>query len=285
MLVRVPANLPGGFRAVTVPGMSVLTVRGVDLHHDLAGLGPTMIWGHGLTSSQSREDATGLVDWARVREHARVLRYDARGHGDSESTADPGDYHWRALAHDQLALADALDIERYIAGGASMGCATALHAAVLAPERVSALVLVIPPTAWATRAAQQQGYEVSARLVEQGQLDLLVQGARATPSPDPLVDEPAWKDGFEQMIRSTDPVRLARIFRGAAITDLPEPDAIAAIDVPTLILCWTGDAGHPFSTAERLAELIQGSHIAVASTSGQLAGWTSRIVRFLDDLV
>ncbi len=264
--------------------MSALNIRGVDLHHDLAGQGPTMIWGHGLTSSRCREDEMGLIDWARVREHARVLRYDARGHGDSDSTADAGDYHWRALAHDQLALADALDIEHYIAGGASMGCATALHAAVLAPERISALVLAIPPTAWATRAAQQQGYELSAQLVEQGEFDLLVTGSRATPSPDPLVDVPAWKDSFEQVIHTTDPVRLARIFRGAATTDLPEPDAIAAIDVPTLILCWTGDAGHPFSTAERLAEMIPGSRISVSSTFDQLARWTDTINKFLDQL-
>jgi 3-oxoadipate enol-lactonase len=264
--------------------MSTLTVRGVDLHHDLAGTGPTMIWGHGLTSSRAREDDTKLIDWARVRDHARVLRYDARGHGDSQSTEDPGDYHWRALAHDQLALADALDIDRYIAGGASMGCATALHAAVLAPDRITALILAIPPTAWATRAAQQQGYEVSAQLVEQGELDLLVQGSRATAPPDPLIDVAAWKDGFEQMIRTTDPVRLARIFRGAATADLPDPDAIAEIRVPTLILCWTGDAGHPFSTAERLAELIPGSHISVSSTFDQLARWTDTVTGFLDSL-
>jgi pimeloyl-ACP methyl ester carboxylesterase len=125
---------------------------------------------------------------------------------------------------------------------------------------------------------------LSAQLVEQGQFDLLVQGARATPSPDPLVDDPSWKDGFEEMLRTTDPVRLARILRGAAITDLPDPVAIEAIDVPTLILCWTGDPGHPFATAERLAEMIQGSQLAVASTSDQLARWTDRITTFLDAL-
>ena len=264
--------------------MSELTIRGVDLHHDVAGAGPTMIWGHGLTSSRAREDDTQLIDWTRVRRHAIVVRYDARGHGESGSTADPADYHWRALAHDQLALADALGHETYIAGGASMGCATALHAAVLAPERITALVLAIPPTAWATRAAQQQGYELSAQLVEEGQLDVLVNGARATAPPDPLIEVPAWRDGFEQMVRTTDPVRLARIFRGAAATDLPEPAAIAAIDVPTLILCWTGDAGHPFSTAERLAELINGSRISVASTFDQLSRWTDTITTFVDGL-
>jgi len=262
--------------------MSVLTIRGVDLHHDVAGTGPTLIWGHGLTSSRAREDDTRLIEWPQVRAHATVVRYDARGHGESTSTADSADYHWRALAHDQLALADALDIETFIAGGASMGCATALHAAVLAPERVTALILAIPPTAWATRAAQQEGYELSARLVEQGELDVLVNGARASAPPDPLVDVPAWRDGFEQMVRTTDPVRLTRILRGAATTDLPDPDAIATIDVPTLILCWTGDAGHPFSTAERLAELIPGSRISVASTFDQLSRWTDTITAFLD---
>ena len=69
----------------------------------------------------------GLLDWNRMRSVARVVRYDARGHGESESTPDPDTYHWRELALDQLALADVLGIERYIAAGASMGCATALR--------------------------------------------------------------------------------------------------------------------------------------------------------------
>ena len=68
------------------------------------------------------------------------------------------------------------------------------------------------------------------------------------------------------------------------MTDLPEQDAISAIDVPTLILCWTGDAGHPFSTAERLAELIPNSHISVASTFDQLTRWTDTINSFIDSL-
>ena len=268
------------------PLVRQLSVRAVDLHHDLhhdlAGTGPTMIWGHGLTSSRAREDEFGLLDWRRVREHAHVLRYDARGHGDSGSTGDLAGYHWRELAFDQLALADALGIHRYVAAGASMGCATALHAAAIAPDRITALVLAIPPTAWATRAAQQQGYEVTAQLVEQGEFDLLVAGAKASPVPDPLVDEPAWRDGFERMVGSTDPTRLARIFRGAALTDLPDPDDITRIDVPTLILAWTGDPGHPMATAERLAELLPHATLHAATTRADLLTWTDLTIDFLD---
>lgn len=264
--------------------MSALTVRDVQLHYDIDGKGPTEIWGHGLTSSRAREDELGLIDWTRVRQHARVVRYDARGHGDSGSTAEPSTYHWRELALDQLALADALGIERYIAGGASMGCATALHAATIAPNRITALVLAIPPTAWASRAAQQQGYEIGAQLVESGDRDALLDGARTTPVPDPLVGDPAWSETFERTIRSTDPVRLARIFRGAATADLPEPDAIAELHQPTLILAWTGDPGHPMATAERLAELMPHARLHAASTLADLRTWTDTTIDFLASL-
>src|SRR5690242_6825837 len=77
----------------------------------------------------------------------RVVRYDARGHGRSAATGDDADYQWSALAQDMLGVLDALGAETAVLGGASMGTATALHAAVSSPQRVEGLVLVIPPTA------------------------------------------------------------------------------------------------------------------------------------------
>jgi pimeloyl-ACP methyl ester carboxylesterase len=257
-------------------------IRGVDLDADVSGSGPDVVWGHGLTSSRAAEDELGLFDWSVIRSRSRVLRYDARGHGRSGSTAEPGDYSWRALAEDQLALVDHLGIGTFVAGGASMGCATALHAAVIAPARVRGLVLVIPPTAWETRAAQTGAYAVMADLVEAGDHATLLAGAEASPSPDPFVDDPRWKARFPELLLREDPARLARIFRGAATADLPAPEEVAAIDVPTLILAWTGDPGHPVTTAARLQELIAGSELVVATTSDGLGTWTDRVRQFLD---
>ena len=261
--------------------MDAMNVRGVDLAYEFGGDGPTVVWGHGLTSSMAKENDLGMLDWPSIRRHARVLRYDARGHGASDSTADPQTYHWRELALDQLALTTALGIDVYVAGGASMGCATALHAAIIAPERIAALLLVIPPTAWETRTAQQDNYELTATLVDNGQIDVLLAGAAATPPPDPLVGIDAWADGFEQTLLNTDPVRLSRIFRGAAIADLPSPGQIATIDVPVTILAWTGDAGHPVTTAERLADLLPQATLSLASTFDELGTWTQRSIDFL----
>ena len=239
------------------------------------------MWGHGLTSSVASEDELGLFDFDTIRTVATVLRYDARGHGESGSTPETEGYHWRALAEDQLALADRLGIGSFVSGGASMGCAAALHAAVIAPERIRGLVLVIPPTAWETRAAQTDIYAAMADLVAAGDHATLLAAAAARPSPDPFVDDPYWGERFERVLKTTEPERLARVFRGAVTTDLPPPGDIERIAVPTLILAWTGDPGHPVGTAARLHELIPHAELAVASTQQGLATWTRRVVDFL----
>jgi pimeloyl-ACP methyl ester carboxylesterase len=256
-------------------------VRGVALASERRGSGPDFVWGHGLTGSMASEDELGLFDFDELRSVATVLRYDARGHGDSGSTEDPASYHGRELALDQLELCDRLGIDRYVAGGASMGAATALHAAVLAPDRIAGLVLVIPPTAWETRADQTGRYDIIVDLVLAQDHATLLAGAAALPSPDPYVGDPDWEGRFEQVLKGTDPDRLARVFRGAANTDLPPQDEIARISIPTLILAWTGDPGHPVSSAARLQELMPHSELALATTKDGLASWTDRVRRYL----
>ncbi len=257
-------------------------IRGVELSHDRSGTGPTLVWGHGLTSSRQNEDESGLIDWSLVRRSADVLRYDARGHGQSGFTTEPDDYGWDRLALDQLALCDHLKIPSAAVGGASMGAATALHAAALSSERVRALILMIPPTAWETRAEQTDLYRQMAAVVESNGVEPLIAAGVDVAPPDPFVDSPGlWKDRRAVALRSADPLRLAGVFRGAAHADLPTRDAVAGISCPALILAWSGDPGHPVSSAERLGELIADSTVSIASTLEELGTWTSRIVDFV----
>ena len=257
-------------------------VRGVTIDHEVTGAGRPLVWGHGLTSSRADEvEPPSLLDWTRLAGAARVVRYDARGHGRSGYTDDPGHYGWDALAADQLALAEALGVDRFTAGGASMGAATALHAAAMAPERIERLVLAIPPTAWETRAEQAGIYLQMADIVQARGVEPLIRAGADLPPPDPLAGEPTWEQRRVARLRSADPVRLAGVLRGAATTDLPPPEVVAAIDAPTLVLAWTGDAAHPVSTAERLVELMAGAELAVAATAAELATWTDRISAFL----
>ncbi len=261
-----------------------VTSRTIELAWDRSGTGPTMIWGHGLTSSRESEDDSEFVDWATIRRSVDVVRYDARGHGESGYSDDASTYGWSDLAIDQLAVADALGIERFVAGGASMGTGTALHVAVRSPERVRALVLVIPPTAWETRAEQIDMYETMAQIIERRGVEILIQAGADRPPPDPFVGDDAWRDRSVERMRAADPVRLAGVFRGAAFAQLPTRDEVAAIAVPTLVVAWTGDPGHPVSTAEELHHLIDGSELHLASTAAEMATWSERIAAFVGAL-
>ncbi len=66
---------------------------------------------------------------------------------------------------------------------------------------------------------------------------------------------------------------LPSLLRGAALSDLPAPEAIARIDVPTTILAWIDDPAHPISTAESLAALMPRSTLTLAYTPEDVETW------------
>ena len=251
-------------------------VRGTRIAYDDEGSGPLVVRLHGLTGSRAADDTTGAFDPAPlVRAGHRVVRYDARGHGSSSGEKNEADYAWPNLADDLLALLDVLDVDQPVSGvGSSMGTATLLHAVLLAPDRFDRLVLACPPTAWASRTAQAGVYRAGALFVERNGKDAFVRGMRAQPRPAVLAESPVGLVDIDEAL-------LPSVLRGAAASDLPPPDQIAAIRTPTLLLAWDGDPGHPVSTAQRLHELIPGSALHVARTPAELRTWGERTVGFL----
>lgn len=87
--------------------------------------------------------AASLGYWdehAPAFEGFRTLRYDARGHG--ESDAPPGPYTLEMLAGDMAGLMDAFAIERASVCGVSLGGQVAQTFALGYPERLDRLMLV-----------------------------------------------------------------------------------------------------------------------------------------------
>ena len=246
------------------------------------GSGVPFIWGHGLTSSMDLEGELLNFGWSAISDHVEVIRYDSRGHGASTLTPDLDRYSWENLAADQLGFADTIGIDSFISGGASMGAATALHVAVSKPMRVRGLVLVIPPTGWETREAQRSLYLDRAQLIADGKIDAVIAASRQVAPPGPFGTE--WHDRIERNTRAADRERMAHVLRGAATADFPRRELVADIAAPTLILAWSGDAGHPLRSAEQLHELIRSSELVVASTSGEFATWSERIETFVQSI-
>ena len=221
---------------------------------------------HGLTSSSQRDRVLNL-DLGRGLSGTRLLRYDARGHGLSTGSSELADYRWDRLADDLLRLLDHVFPGEPVHGvGPSMGCGTLLHAITHAPERFSALTLMVPPTAWETRVSKADEYRAMAALIQAQGMEALLAVEDGATQPPAMAEAPHTRPDVSDTM-------LPTIFRGAAQADLPSPEDIKAITVPTLVLAWIDDPGHPLSTAEKLHELIADSRLVIAHTPGDLAQW------------
>jgi 3-oxoadipate enol-lactonase len=264
----------------------MMRVRGVEIESEVAGTGsgPALLWGHALMGSMRQEDEAGIMPWAGLSEEARLVRWDARGHGASEATLVDEDYCWSELAADLWALADALGEDEVVLGGISMGVGTALHAAMLAPERTLGLVLMAPPTAWESRPRQSQLYRTTARMLDfigLGPFRCIGQTLSYAARNKSLGK---LQRSVMRGLRSADPRVVHAALRGAALSDLPEPDRLEKLDVPTLILAWTGDWSHPLSTAEELAARLPNASLVVAKDANEIEEWPHVLGAFLDDL-
>lgn len=109
-------------------------------HVQQAGSGPDVVLIHGLTGDLSIWFLSGAM--TALGESHRVTAYDLRGHGYSD--APRAGYTSLDHARDLIALLDELGIGRSRLVGHSFGAVIAVHAAVIAPERVEALVLSDP---------------------------------------------------------------------------------------------------------------------------------------------
>jgi len=116
--------------------MPTAAVNGIEVSYtDSGGAGPVVVLSHGFLMNQSMFDA----QVAALAPEYRVITWDERGHG---GTAAPGPFSYWDSARDALALLDHLGIERAVLGGMSQGGFLSLRAALLAPERVSGLILI-----------------------------------------------------------------------------------------------------------------------------------------------
>src|SRR5580692_8272444 len=116
--------------------MATASVNGITLSYtDTGGDGPVVVLSHGylMDSSMFGPQVTALAP------AYRVITWDERGFGGTRAT---GPFTYWDSASDVLALLDHLGIERAVLGGMSQGGFLSLRAALTAPDRVRALILI-----------------------------------------------------------------------------------------------------------------------------------------------
>ena len=248
------------------------------------GDGQPFVWAHSLLGSMAQDLDGGVLAWRELGDIARIIRFDARGHGQSDTSGDPEDFRWDKLARSLWQVTDCYTEDKIVIGGASMGCATSLYAACQRPEQVKGLVLVIPPTAWELRKKMKRNYRVMANIVNVTR-GLPLRLLRFVPSARE-------DDGFQKNLMSVMARHLVKVkpkgvvgaMRGASLSDLPPREELAKLTMPALILAWPDDPTHPLAVAEKLRATLPNSQLNVVEHPDDPYQWPQLVREFITSL-
>lgn len=193
----------------------------------------------------------------------RRLTVECRAQGDSDA-GSVRPFSIAMFAGDVLAAADAAGLDRFVAGGISMGAAIALHLAVRYPHRVSGLVLVRP--AWAFDAAPQnmRPYVEAADLILSRPLcearEAFASSATADRFSSQAPDNLASLLGFFERKNAA---VFAQVMRAIA-NDGPGVTRVEAAGtaIPALVIGSGIDLVHPLEIARDLASAIPDATLA-----------------------
>jgi pimeloyl-ACP methyl ester carboxylesterase len=250
--------------------MPTASINGVSVNYtDTGGDGAPVVFSHGYLMDASMFDP----QVAALAPEYRVIAWDERGFGGTRAS---GPFSYWDSAADVIGLLDHLGIEQAVLAGMSQGGFLSLRAALLAPDRVRALVLIDSQAGQEDPAVAPAYEQLEQTWMEQGPAPVQdIVAAIILGPPDGPVDYQPWFAKWAAADR--DELRLA--FR--CLMDRDDiTSRLAEISCPALILHGTADAAIPVARAETVraglagtAELVLvdgGSHASNLSSSDQV---------------
>jgi len=238
------------------PGRKLMVSgRGTTFIRELPGPpgAPTLMLLHGL-------GATSALNWGRcfraLGGRFRVVAMDQRGHGRGFDTR--ARFRLSDCADDVLAVADALDCERIVPVGYSMGGPIAKLVWRKAPSRVSGLVLCATARSFGTRIGQRSAHALSpvtstlARFVPSN-----MRRSLARPFYGLGVRNQTARDFMRRELQHSDPAALMEA--AYALRRFSSHKWVGEIDVPTAVIIMQQDWLVPPARQEGLADSIPGA--------------------------
>jgi pimeloyl-ACP methyl ester carboxylesterase len=236
----------------------------IDVDYRDTGSGVPVIFIHAFPLNQTMWDDQLVA----LRTQCRVITLDLRGFG--STVAPPGPYQMGQMASDVRGLMSALDIDRAVLVGLSMGGYVSLAFYRDYPESVLAMVLADTRAKADTPEARERRLKSATKAETEGahavaadMIPLLV--GRTT-----LESRPSIVERVRAMIEANSPVGIAGAQRGMA----ERPDStplLEALDLPTLILVGAEDTLTSVAEAENLCDGIRGARLRVIPGAGHLS--------------
>jgi 3-oxoadipate enol-lactonase len=180
----------------------------------------------------------------------RVITWDERGFGETEFDGKPFTY-WDS-ARDCLGLLDELGIDQAVLGGMSQGGFLSLRAALLAPERVRALVLIDTQSGVEDPERLPAYRQMQQTWLEHGPIDELANAIAALIIGDPVVSEP-WIEKWRGLPRESMMEPTECLFNREDIAD-----RMGQIECPAIVFHGTADASIETEKGEALCRALSG---------------------------
>jgi pimeloyl-ACP methyl ester carboxylesterase len=229
--------------------MPVLARPGGTISYQITGSGqPPLLLTHGYGAAGAMFGRNLAA--ASVRN--QVVTWDIRGHGGSESPANPDSYSADAALADMAALLAELGLDRVVLGGHSLGGYLSLAFTLRHPEQVAGLVLIGTGPGFRNDAARddwnRRAHKTAERLEERG--------LAALGSSSELHGQHGDAGGLALAARHTLTQRDSHVI-----------DGLTTIQAPTMIIVGADDT--PFQgAADYMAAKIPGARKVVIPAAG-----------------
>ena len=227
-------------------------LNGIEIEYQDGGRGPAVLLGHGYSATGRMWDGQR----AALGDRWRIISWDMRGHGQTDSPTDPRQYTAALTVADMRAVLQHCGEPRAVIGGLSLGGYVSLAFYLTHPEMVRALVICDSGPGYrnaeARAAWNKRAHQRAAKLEEKG-LEALAGGSREMRE---AVGHHASAQG------------LAHAARGVLAQDGSDViDGLGSIRVPTLVI--VGDQDQPFlAPCEYMAKKIPGVRLEVIPGAG-----------------
>ncbi|MEQ8194362.1 MAG: 3-oxoadipate enol-lactonase [Rhodospirillales bacterium] len=227
-------------------------VNGISIHYSIEGKegAPWLTFSNSLATNMSMWDD----QVAHLKNDFHILRYDTRGHGQSEAVA--GSYTFGMLVGDVIGLWDALGIEQSHFVGLSLGGMTALGLAIDRADRVTSITVC--DARGQTTPEYSRMWDGRIAAVQKGGMAGIVEGTlERWFTKDFLASNPPVLEKVKEMIRTTAPEGFVGCAR--ALQTLNYTPRIGRIGKPALFVVGSQDVAAPPAEMKALAAAVKGA--------------------------
>lgn len=264
--------------------MPKVSINGVRIYYEIHGEGFPLIlaWGVGGSTRLWQPQIAALS------KKYRLILWDPRGHGQTDSPPEPEKYSIAISADDLLGLMDHLEIERAYVGGHSLGAGVSTVFTLAHPERVAALLIFNSATSSGLpvtpelRATWERHIELA---LSQG-MQLIVD--EFADHPDIWVTvrlDPEHVRGVKADYLALDPVGYANSVR-TILENALQAEQLKEIQAPTLFLTGNHDPAMPLM--REALEKVPNAELIVIDGTGHLTNlddpeaFNSHLLAFLE---